>query len=98
MRGSMFSSSRYHTAAHPNEGYFAKYPSPGIQRQCFRQILYWFHDGAVCLPFHDGVCVGANHCGMMPDPATYFFTSRLVAKLAIAGSRCGRGALVKTHA
>ena len=32
---------------HPNEGYFAKYPSPGIQLQCFRQILYWFHDGAL---------------------------------------------------
>ena len=27
-------------AAHPNEGYFDKHPSPGIQLQCFRQILH----------------------------------------------------------
>ena len=71
MRGSLFSSNGCYSAAHPNEGYFAKYPSPGIQLQCFRQILHWFHDGALCLPFHDGVCVGANHCGTLPDPATF---------------------------
>ena len=50
MRGSLFSSNECYRAAHPNEGYFAKYPSPGIQLQCFRKILHWFHDGALCLP------------------------------------------------
>ena len=71
MRGSLFSSHARYRAAHPNEGYFDKHPSPGIQLQCFRQILHWFHDGALCLPFHDGVCVGAYHCRTLPDPATF---------------------------
>ena len=64
--------------------------SPSIPVQAssysvFRQTLYCFHDGALCLPFHYGVCVGADHCGTTLDPTTFVLPR-------------GRDAVVKTHA